>query len=308
VSGRNFFAELKRRNVYKVAAAYAVVAWLLIQLASILFPTFEAPPWVMKVFVATVALGFPIALILAWAFELTPEGIKRTDEVAPDESIRDRTGAKLIWATVAIACLALGLLLVGRPGSSRRGDSKQIATDKSIAVLPFVDMSAAKDQEYFCDGMSEELLDALSKVPGLRVIARTSSFSFKGKDVGVAEIGSKLGVATVLEGSLRREGNRIRVTAQLVNAKDGFHLWSNTFEREVQSVFAVQDEITRAIVDALRIKLGAAPVARVHGDSEAYDLYLQGLYHANRSSEADLRKALRLFEAAIAKDPQFARA
>jgi TolB-like protein/class 3 adenylate cyclase/Flp pilus assembly protein TadD len=182
------------------------------------------------------------------------------------------------------------------------------ADQKSIAVLPFVDLSQAHDQEYFCDGISEEILDALAKVQGLRVVARTSSFSFKGKNADVGEIGQKLNVQNVLEGSLRREGNRIRLTAQLVNARDGFHVWSETYERELQGVFAVQDEITRAIVDALKIKLAVAPPARAPQNTEAYDLYLQGLYLSNKSDEESLRKSLNLFQQALDKDPNFARA
>jgi TolB-like protein/Tfp pilus assembly protein PilF len=180
--------------------------------------------------------------------------------------------------------------------------------DKSIAVLPFVDLSQAHDQEYFCEGVSEEILDALSKVEGLRVVARTSSFSFKGKNVDVAEIGQKLNVQNVLEGSLRREGNRVRITAQLINARDGFHVWSDTFEREWQGVFAVQDEITRAIVDALKVKLAVARTSRVPQNTKAYDLYLQGLYFLNKSDEESLRKSLTLFQRALDIDPNFARA
>jgi serine/threonine protein kinase/TolB-like protein len=180
--------------------------------------------------------------------------------------------------------------------------------EKSIAVLPFVDLSQAHDQEYFCDGISEEILDALSKVQGLRVVARTSSFSFKGKNVAVADIGQKLNVRNVLGGSLRREGNRIRITAQLVDARDGFHVWSDTFERESQGVFAVQDEITRAIVDALKVKLAVAPTSRAPQNTKAYDLYLQGLYFLNKSDEESLRKSLTLFQRALDIDPNFARA
>src|SRR2546421_5218532 len=177
-----------------------------------------------------------------------------------------------------------------------------------VAVLPFVDLSPAKDQEYFCDGISEEILGALAKVEGLRVVARTSSFSFKGKNADVTEIARKLNVQNILEGSLRREGNRIRVTAQLINARDGFHIWSDTFERELQGVFAVQDEITRAIVDALKIKLAVAPPARTRQNTEAYDLYLKGLYFLNKSDEQNLRKSLTLFQRALDIDPNFARA
>src|SRR5213596_3685473 len=179
---------------------------------------------------------------------------------------------------------------------------------KSIAVLPFVDMSQAKDQEYFCDGISEEILDTLAKVDGLRVVARTSSFSFKGKNADVGEVANKLNVENVLEGSLRREGNRIRITAQLVNARDGFHLWSDTYERELQGVFAVQDDITRSIVDALKIKLAVVPLTRTRQNTEAYDLYLQGVYFSNKSDEQSLRKSLGLFHQALDKDPNFARA
>jgi len=182
------------------------------------------------------------------------------------------------------------------------------AGQKSIAVLPFVDMSQAKDQEYFCDGISEEILDTLAKVDGLRVVARTSSFSFKGKNADVGEVANKLNVENVLEGSLRREGNRIRITAQLINARNGFHLWSETYERELKDVFAVQDEITRAIVDALKVKLAVAPPARARQNTEAYDLYLQGLYLSNKSDEENLRKSLKLFQGALDKDPNFARA
>jgi adenylate cyclase len=182
------------------------------------------------------------------------------------------------------------------------------AAEKSIAVLPFVDLSQAHDQEYFCDGISEEILDALAKIEGLRVVARTSSFSFKGKNADVAEIAQKLNVQNVIEGSLRREGNRIRVTAQLINARDGFHIWSDTFERELQGVFAVQDEITLAIVNALKIKLAVVPPARTRQNTEAYDLYLQGLYFSNKSDEQSLRKSLTLFHQALDKDPNFARA
>jgi len=317
---RNFFAELKRRNVYKVAVAYAVVGWLVIQISSTVLPTFHAPEWVVQTLVVLVALGFPIALVLAWAFELTPEGIKRADEVPPDESITRKTGRKLVGITMALAVIAAGLFAFQwlRPRSTvtLRPSEAAIAStsavppipEKSIAVLPFVDMSQAKDQEYFCDGISEELLDALAKVEGLRVVARTSSFAFKGKSAEVSEIAQKLNVASVLEGSLRRAGDKIRITAQLINGSTGFHLWSETYERDVKDVFAVQDEITRAIVDALRMKLAVAPATAAPQNPESHDLYLQGLYFARRSDEPSLRRALGLFEQALAKDPSSSRA
>ena len=217
--------------------------------------------------------------------------------------------ARVRWAAVATGLVVLGAIVGGiflfshRPSHSALG-----AIEKSVAVLPFTDLSQAKDQEYFCDGISEEILDALAKVEGLRVVARTSSFSFKGKNADVSEIAQKLNVQNVLEGSLRREGNRIRVSAQLVSAANGFHLWSETYEREMQGVFAVQDEITRAIVDALKIKLAVAPPLRAQQNTEAYDLYLQGLYLSNKSDEESLRKSVALFQRALDIDPNLGRA
>jgi len=297
MSRPGFFAELKRRNVYKVAAAYAVVAWLLIQAASIILPTFEAPSWTMKAFVALVAAGFPVALVIAWAFELTPEGIARTDEAG--ELPKQRRGRAWIYVAIVAGALSIGLFFLGRYTAATRSAGSE-AHDKSIAVLPFVDMSQAKDQEYFCDGISEELLDALAKVEGLRVVARTSSFAFKAKNADVSEIGQKLGVRHVLEGSLRRDGNRIRISAQLIDARDGFHLWSDTYERELQSIFAVQDEITRAIVNALKLKLAVAPPAHKEPDPEVHDLYLRGRYFLNGRN---VTTAIDYFQQALAKNP-----
>jgi adenylate cyclase len=309
---RNFFGELKRRNVYKVAVAYAVVAWLMVQAASIFLPAFEVPPWVMKIFIIVIIFGFPLALIFSWAFEITPEGIKLESDIEPSKSIARRTGRKIVAVTIALAVVAAGLLVYQLVRSKSlvtpRPSESATAPQKSIAVLPFVDLSQAHDQDYFCDGISEEILDALAKIEGLRVVARTSSFSFKGRNADVGEIAQKLNVQNVLEGSLRREGNRIRISAQLVSAANGSHLWSETYERELQGVFALQDEITRSIVDALKIKLALAPPARAQQNTEAYDLYLQGLYFSNKSDEESLRKSLSLFQRALDKDPNFARA
>jgi len=307
VNAKNFFAELKRRNVYKVAIAYGVVAWLLMQVASQIFPFFEIPNWAVRLVVLLLIIGFPVALILAWAFELTPEGIKRT-EVADEEPVKRAKHRAWIYVVGVGAALSIGLFFLGRYTASRKQTESAELPAKSIAVLPFADLSQAKDQEYFCDGISEEILDALAKVDGLHVVARTSSFSFKGKNADVSEITQKLNVRNVLEGSLRREGNRIRITAQLVNARDGFHIWSDTYERELQGVFAVQDEITRSIVDALKIKLAIAPPARAQQNAEAYDFYQHGLYFSNKSGEQDLRKALGFFQRALDKDPTFGRA
>jgi serine/threonine protein kinase len=217
----------------------------------------------------------------------------------------------LRWAQ-SPAALALVLLVsaiaLALPFYRHRNPTPSLPPEKSIAVLPFLDLSQAKDQEYFCDGISEEILDALTKVDGLRVVGRISSFSFKGKNASVSEVGKKLNVANVLEGSLRREGNRVRITAELITTRNGFHLWSETYEREVRGVFAVQDEITRAIVDALKIKLAISLPVREQRNTEAYDLYLQGLYFSNKSSEADLQRALSFFQRAVDKDPTFSRA
>ena len=233
---------------------------------------------------------------------------ERQEKAAAVRTARTRLRRKL-WllagTSIGLIMLAFGVFLFLHKS---RPAMPSVATDKSIAVLPFVDLSQAKDQEYFCDGISEEILDALAKIEGLRVVAHTSSFSFKGKNADVSEVANKLNVQNVLEGSLRRDGNRIRITAQLINARDGFHLWSDTYERELQDVFALQDEITRAIVDALKIKLAISAPPRDRPDIEAYDLYLQGLYLSNKSSEVDLRKALISFEHALKKDPNLARA
>src|SRR5205814_8029392 len=225
-----------------------------------------------------------------------------------------RATAAPLWLrwTRSPAALTLGVLVaalaVALPFYRHRTLATSSPPEKSIAVLPFLDLSETKDQEYFCDGISEEILGALAKVEGLRVVSRTSSFSFKGKNADVTEIARKLNVQNILEGSLRREGSRIRVTAQLINARDGFHIWSETFERELQGVFAVQDEITRAIVDALKVKLAIAPVTRTRQNTEAYDLYLQGLYFSNKTDEESLRESLNFFERALEVDPNLSRA
>jgi TolB-like protein len=305
----NFFSELKRRNVYKVAVAYAVAGWALSQGIAQVFPVFDVPNWVIRSIVVLIIIGLPIALVLAWMFEITPQGIKRTETAdAMPESARQK---KHTWIYVVVigGLVSIGLFFLGRyTAENKTAAPSSGSSNKSIAVLPFADLSEGHNQEYFCDGISEEILDALAKVEGLRVVARTSSFSFKGKNADVSEIAQKLNVQNVLEGSLRREGNRIRITAQLVSARDGFHIWSDTFERELQGVFAVQDEITRSIVDALKIKLAVAPPARAQQNTEAYDLYLQGLYLSNKSDEENLRKSLNLFQRALDKDPTLSRA
>src|SRR5215475_4454625 len=220
MANRNFFSELKRRNVYKVAVSYLVVGWLLIQIATQVFPFLEIPNWVVRLVIAIVAIGFPIALVIAWAFELTPEGLKRTEDVDPAQK-RTRTHA---WIYVAVigAVLSVGLFLLGRytAGNKTVASMPNELPSQSIAVLPFVNMSSDKEQDYFSDGLSEELLNQLAQIPQLRVIARASSFSFKGKEVDVATIAKALNVANVLEGSVRKSNNTLRITAQLVRTSD----------------------------------------------------------------------------------------
>ena len=289
-----FFEEVKRRKVYRVALAYIIAAAGIIQLASAVFPAWDLPNWALRLAVVSLLIGFPLALVLGWVFDLTAQGIRATPGTH-----RRRYVIMLVAAGVIISAAA-GFILLPRVSTYK--------IDKSIAVLPFLDLSETRDQEYFCDGMSEEIIDALAKVEGLRVVARASSFSFKGKTEAVSEIGKKLNVENVLDGSLRRDGNRVRITAELINAPSGYRIWSDTYERELQGVFALQDEITRSIVDALKIKLAVSLPAHEQRNTEAYELYLQGLYFSNKSTEEDLRRALSFFQRAVEKDPTFSRA
>ena len=249
-----FFAELKRRNVYKIAVAYAVVSWLLIQIGTQVFPFFDIPNWAVRVVVLLLVLGFPVALVLAWAFEITPEGIKRESEIAPHESIAHHTGRKLIGITIAVAVAAGGMLafqllrprlMTERIPAASPAAPDAVISEQSIAVLPFADKSEAKDQGYFSDGISEELLNLLGKIPQLNVPSRTSSFFFKGKQVEIPEIARLLHVANVLEGSVSKSGDLLRITVQLIRAADGYHLWSETYDRKMDDIFKIQDEIGR---------------------------------------------------------------
>src|SRR5438552_3303751 len=284
----NFFAELKRRNVYKVAIAYAIVAWLLIQAASILFPTFEAPAWVMKVFVTAIILGFPVALIFAWAFEITPEGIKRAEDVSPNESITRHTGRKLVWITVALAIIAAGLfafqLLRSKPAATAASPTTSspsgVATipEKSIAVLPFENLSDEKQNAFFTDGVQDEILTDLAKIADLKVISRTSVMQYRsGAPRNLREIGQQLGVAHLLEGSVQRAANRLRVNAQLIDARNDAHLWAQTYDRDLADVFAIQSKIAKAITDQLQAKLSPNEKKAIEQppttDLAAFDLY-----------------------------------
>src|SRR5207253_1088281 len=236
----NFFAELKRRNVYKVAVAYAIVGWLLVQVATQVFPFFEIPNWAVRLVVLAIVIGFPIALVIAWAFELTPEGLKRTEDV--DLAAAAQRPRHRAWIVVVIiaGAMSLGLFMLGRYGFREKKSLLNETSAKSIAVLPFVNMSADKADEYLSDGVSEELITALSKITGLQVKARTSSFAFKGKNEDIQKIGELLHVTHLLEGSVAKAGNKLRITAQLIQASDGNHLWSDTYDREMQDIFAVR--------------------------------------------------------------------
>ena len=276
MNAETFFAELKRRKVYSVAIAYVVAGWALAQGIAQVLPVFDIPNWEVRLLVVLIVLGFPVALTLSWFFDFTRYGIVRTPDRAPQPRID--------------------------------AVDPSISQEKSIAVLPFKDLSAGPERDYLGEGIAEEILTALSKVDNLRVAARRSSFWFKDRDAELSEVASKLNVEHVVEGSIRRDGNRIRVTAELTECCQGFTLWSETFEREFQGIFALQDEITCAIVDALKLKLELAPATARAPSMEAYDLYLRGLFLSDKSSEEALRRSLEFFERALDKDPRFARA
>jgi len=308
----NFFAELKRRNVYKVAAAYAVVAWLLMQVASQIFPFFEIPNWVVRLVVLLLIIGFPIALIIAWAFEATPEGIKRT-EVADAAGQRSRGGAWIYIVLIGVA-LSVGLFFVGRytagHGTSQVREVTTASHGKSIAVLPLINESGDPKDEYFSDGLSEELIAALAQISGLKVIGRSSSFRFKERKEEPKTIGEKLGVSTLLDGTVRKQGDRVRIVAELVNAADGIQLWTRTFDRELKDIFAVQEEIAKAVAESLKVTLLGSqdrPAQRgAPSNVEAHNAYLQGHFLFLRRNLEDYRKAVGYFDQAIRLDPDYA--
>ncbi len=340
----SLFEELKRRNVFRVGIAYAVTAWLLLQLADIVLDNSPAPPWVMQVIMLMLVIGFPLALLFAWAFELTPEGIKKEKDVDRTQSITRNTGRKLDRTIIVVLVLALGYFAWDKfsspedvipatagiqAGNSKTGNADQ-GTDadknisptasavdeppeKSIAVLPFVNMSNDPDQEYFSDGISEELLNVLAKYPGLRVAARTSSFQFKGQNLDIGEIARLLKVKHVLEGSVRKSGSKLRITAQLIQADTGYHLWSQTYDRELDDVFAIQDEISAAIGEALRVELAlgndqspAAPRVAESSNTAAYEAFLRGRHLVNQRGRSNITQAVEDLKRAVRLDPDFA--
>ena len=305
-----FFGELKRRNVYKVAVAYAVVAWLLMQIASQIFPFFDIPNWVVRLVVILLIIGFPVALIIAWAFEATPEGIKRT-EAADAAGQRSRGGAWIYVVLVGVA-LSVGLFFVGRytagHSSPRQSEVATTGPDKSIAVLPLINESGDPKDEYFSDGLSEELIAALAQISGLKVIGRSSSFRFKDRKEEPKTIGQKLGVSTLLDGTVRKQGDRVRIVAALVNAADGIQLWTRTFDRQLKDIFAVQEEIARAVADSLKVTLLGSDSAQrgAPTNMEAHNAYLQGHFHLIRRNVEDFRKAIEYYDQAIQLDPNYA--
>src|SRR5436853_3783519 len=307
----DFYAELRRRNVYKVAVAYAVISWLLIQAASILLPTFEAPSWVMKAFVVFLAIGFVIAVFISWSFEMTPEGMKRTSDISADavRSFPYWSRRKFAAFIISVAMIAAGLFAYQFFRAPRLTTAFG-ATNKSIAVLPLLNESGDPKDEYFSDGLSEELIAALAQIRELKVIGRSSSFRFKERKDEPRTIGEKLGVATLLEGTVRKQGEKVRIVAELINAADGIELWTRTFDRELKDIFAVQQEIAAAVASALKVKLlGLEEQAPAHSpttNTEAHDAYLLGHYHFLRRNLEDYRKAFVHFDEAIRLDPNYA--
>ena len=314
----SFFEELKRRNVVRVGIAYAVSAWVLLQMFDVIGEILDLPAWGGKMILTALVIGFFLALIFAWIFELTPEGLKKETEIDRSQSVTHSTGRKLNFVTMVLMAVALSWFAWDKfgPGPDTAvtavvepaASTVAPVAERSIAVLPFADMSPEKDQEYLSDGIAEELLNLLVKVPDLQVAARTSSFSFKGKEVTIADVARELHVANVLEGSVRKSGNRVRITAQLIQASSGFHLYSETFDRALDDVFGIQDEISAAVVEALKIKLLGAGPKSVEYDPEAYALYLQGRYFFERRTQADWEKAASAYEQALQIDPDYAAA
>jgi len=315
MSEPTFFAELKRRNVIRMAGLYLVGAWLLIQVASTMLPAFEAPAWALRVVIIALALGFIPTLIFSWTFELTSQGLKREDEVQANESITRRTGKKVAGITIALAVLAAGLFIVQWLGSRITNGTGTTAgpnmiPDKSIAVLPFDNLSHDPDNAYFSEGIQDEILTRLAKIGDFKVISRTSTEQFRSKPGNVGEIAKQLGVAHILEGSVQKAGDSVRVNVQLINALTDAHLWADTYDRKLTDIFAIESEIAKNVAENLKAQLNGraqqALAARPTENSEAHELYLKGRYLWNRRNTASLRKAAEYFQQAIDLDPNYA--
>ncbi|MCH7822582.1 MAG: tetratricopeptide repeat protein [Proteobacteria bacterium] len=317
----SIFQELKRRNVFRVGVTYIVIAWLIIQVIETVSDPLSLPEWTEAFFIVALLAGLPLVLLFSWAFEITPDGLKKTEDVDADESVTATTGKKLNYTIIAVLVLSLGYFLWERQGlveqaerTAAVGDDAtevtQTSSAASIAVLPFVNMSADPDQEYFSDGISEELLNLLAKIPNLHVPARTSSFQFKGQNVDISEVGKKLNVKHVLEGSVRKADVRIRVTAQLIEVDTGYHLWSESYDRELDDIFAIQDEISAAIVAALSEILGlqvdAAPKVTAAANPEAYNAFLLAQYQIKKRTNPDIKASIVSYERALEHDPDYA--
>jgi len=302
VNPKNFFAELKRRNVYKVAIAYGVVAWLLMQIASQIFPFFEIPNWAVRLVVLLLVIGFPVALILAWAFELTPEGIKRADDVDLSKSITHKTSHKLLWITAVVAIVAAALFVGGRLNlfHSKPSTTTGVASDKSIAVLPFDNVSRDPDNAYFAEGIQDEILTRLAKIADLKVISRTSTQHFKSSPDNLPQIAKQLGAANILEGSVQKADEQVRVNVQLINARADSHLWAESYDRRLTDIFQVESEIAKKIADTLQAKLTGdeqhALSSRPTENSDAHQFYLKGRYHWNKRTEEGFKKAIEYFD------------
>ena len=297
-----YFKELKRRNVFKAAVTYIVFAWLLLQVGELVLPIVDAPEYSMKLMLLMLCVGFPLWLIFAWVYEITPDGLKKTEDVSEGESITARTSSRLnqvIIAILSIVVLVFAYQMFGKP------IVESDTSDKSIAVLAFADMSPQKDQEFFSDGISEELLNLLASNPELRVISRTSSFSYKNKAVTAEQIGKELKVSHILEGSVRKSGNTIRVTAQLIDTKSGAHIWSDNFERDHSDILRVQDEISSMVSDKLQLTLFGKDKSDREVDPEAYTLYLKARYLNNRTTQQGMIEAEPLIKEAIALDDSY---
>src|SRR5256886_15539801 len=309
----NFLSELKWRNVYKVAVAYAVVAWLTIQAASIFLPAFNAPQWAMQIVILILVVGFPIALAFSWAFEITPEGIVRESEVTADESITHHTGRKIVALTIVLAVVATGLLIFqfirARSTSSLSTNASSIP-EKSIAVLPFDNLSGDPQNAYFSEGVQDEILTRLAKIAELKVISRTSTQRFKSAPNDLRQIAQQLGVANILEGSVQKANDQARVNVQLINALTDAHLWADTYDRKLTDIFAVETEIAKTVADVLQAKLTGSEqhviAARPTANAEAHQLYLKGRFFWNKRTGSDLKKSIDYFQQAIAADPNYA--
>src|SRR5438034_2355716 len=305
----NFFAELKRRNVYKVAIAYGVVAWLLIQIATQVFPFFEIPNWVVRLVVLVIIIGFPVALIIAWAFELTPEGLKRT-ETADAEHSAGRSGKRTwIYVVIIAGAISIGLFFLGRYTNSKQSSSSELP-GKSIAVLPFDNLSRDPDNAYFAEGVQDEILTRLAKVADLKVISRTSTQRFKSAPSDLREIAKQLGVMHIVEGSVQKANDQVRVNVQLINALSDAHLWADTYDRKLTDIFSVESEIAKTIADTLQAKLSGSEkqmmAAAPTTDTTAYELYHKGRSLWEKRSGDNIPKAIAYYEQAIAQDPNYA--